>query len=318
MGGGLTTEDSGLTTKMYELAILGGGPAAMTAAVYAARKKLDILMVADEIGGQPTRTTGVENYMGYQYVEGPELMEKFAAQVKRFPITQKIGEEVKKVSRSNDKSFAIETDKATYQARAVILATGKRPRTLNVPGESSLTGRGVTYCSICDGPVFEGLKVAIIGGGNSALEATNDMLKIAEHIYLVSLTPLTGDLVLIERAKKATNLTIFTEYQVLEIEGDNMVQAVTIKPVKGQDRQRLEVGGVFVEIGLAPNSEPVRGLANLNKAGEVEVDGNCRTSVPGLFAAGDVTNIQDKQIVIAAGEGCKAALEAHRYLQRLV
>lgn len=289
----------------------------MTAAVYAARKKLDILMVAREIGGQPTRTTGVENYMGFQYIEGPELMEKFAEQLKKFPITQKTGEAVKKVSHSDGKFFTIETDRAIYQSRTVIFATGKRPRTLNVPGEALLTGRGVTYCSICDGPVFEGLKVAIIGGGNSALEATNDMVKIAEHIYLVSITPLTGDPILIERAQKVTNLTIFAEHQVLEIEGDTTVQAVTIKPLTREGRRRLEVGGVFVEIGLVPNSDPVRGLANLNKAGEVEVDANCRTSVPGLFAAGDVTNVQDKQIVIAAGEGCKAALEAHRYLQRL-
>jgi alkyl hydroperoxide reductase subunit F len=303
---------------MYELAIVGGGPAALTAAVYAARKKLNIILIAKEIGGQPARTTGVENYMGYQYIEGPELMEKFAEQMKKFPITQKIGEAVQKVTLLDNKFFELQTDKyQVYQAKAVIFATGKRPRTLNVSGEGRLMGRGVTYCAICDGPLFEGMKVAIIGGGNSALEATNDMVKIAEHVYLVSITPLTADPILIERAKQAKNLTVYTEYQVQEVQGENMVEAIVIKPLKGEEKLRLEVSGIFVEIGLVPNSEPVKGLVNLNRLGEIEVDCSGRTNVPGLFAAGDVTNAPEKQIVVAAGEGAKAALEAHRYLQRL-
>ncbi len=304
---------------MYDLIILGGGPAAMTAAVYGARKKLDILLITPELGGQPNWTTGVENYMGFQYIEGPELMDKFVAQIKQFSIQQKIGETAQSVSQTDNKFFVVKTDKdGTYEGKAVIVATGKRPRTLNVPGESRLTARGVTYCSICDGPVFTGQKVAIIGGGNSALESTNDMIKIAEHVYLVSITPLTADPILIERAQKATNIDIYTEYQVVEIEGENIVQGITIKPLKGGGSVKLEVGGIFVEIGLLPNSEHVKGLVNLNKVGEIEVDSSCRTNIRGLFAAGDATNAPEKQILVAAGEGCKAALAAHRYLQRLI
>lgn len=303
---------------MYDLAILGGGPAGMTAAVYAARKKLNIILVAREIGGQAAWTTGVENYMGYQYIEGPELMEKFAQQVKQFPITQKVDEEVVKLSRAGP-AFEVNTNlDQTYQAKAVILATGKRPRPLGVPGEDRFRGRGVTYCAVCDGPLFESLKVAVVGGGNSALEAVNDMLKIAEKVYLITNeVSLTGDPVLFDRAKQSPKLIVFTGHQVVEIQGENQVQAIVVKPVKGGETVRLEVGGVFVEIGLIPNSDTVKGLVELNGQGEVVVDVHCRTSVPGLFAAGDVTNVPEKQIVVAAGEGAKAALEAQRYLSRL-
>jgi len=302
---------------MYELIIIGGGPAGMTAAVYAARKKLNCLLVSQDLGGQPLRTMGVENYMGYQYIEGPELMKKFEEQVRQFPLEQKVGPGVERVSRL-DGGFEIKTkDGEALQAKAVIVATGKRPRQLNVPGEVELAGRGVTYCSICDGPLFEGRKVAVIGGGNSALEAVNDMVRIGEHVYLVSITPLTGDAILIDRAKEAKNLTTLTEHQVVDIQGKDLVEAIRVKPVKGDGVQRLEVGGVFIEIGLVPNSDLVRGLVKLNQAGEIMVDCSCRTDVPGVFAAGDVTNVPEKQIVIAAGEGAKAALQAHSYLQRL-
>ncbi len=302
---------------MYELIIIGAGPAGMTAAVYAARKKLNTLLLSIDLGGQPNWTTGIENYMGYQFIEGPELMQKFEEQVKQFPIEEKTGDGAVSISQV-DGGFEVRIEKGeTYQGRAVIIATGKRPRTLNVPGEERLKGRGVTYCAICDGPLFEGMKVAVIGGGNSALEAADDMTKIGEHVYLVSLTPLTGDQVLIDKVKGATNITIFTEHETLEILGDNFVSGIRIRDLKSGEERSLEVGGVFVEIGLIPNSELAKGLVNLNRLGEIEVNCACETGIPGLYAAGDVTNAPEKQIVVAAGEGAKAALQAHRYLQRL-
>jgi alkyl hydroperoxide reductase subunit F len=244
-------------------------------------------------------------------------MQKFEEQVKQFPLEQKIGQEVVALSRL-DAGFEARTDKGeSYQAKAVIVATGKRPRSLNVPGEERLRGRGVTYCAICDGPLFAGAKVAVIGGGNSALEAADDMVKIAEHVYLVSLTPLTGDQILIDRAKDASNLSVYLEHEVLEIEGSSRVEGIVIRDLKTGEQKKLEVGGVFVEIGLIPNSELVRGITELNKSGEIEVNCACETGIPGLFAAGDVTDIPAKQIVVAAGEGAKAALQAHKYLQRL-
>jgi len=302
---------------MYELIIIGGGPAGMTAAVYAARKKLNTLLISYDIGGQVLWTTGIENYMGYQFIEGLELMKKFEEQVKQFPLDMKTGEKVSSLSQTNG-GFEARTDKGeSYQAKAAIIAAGKRPRQLNVPGEEKLRGRGVTYCAICDGPLFTGENVAVIGGGNSALEAADDMVKIAERVYLVSLTPLTGDQILIDKVKAANNLTMFLEHEVLEIKGESRVKGIKIRDLKSKQERELDVGGIFIEIGLIPNSEPFKGIASLNGFGEIEVSCANETGVPGLFAAGDVTNIPEKQIVVAAGEGAKAALKAHRYLQRL-
>ena len=289
----------------------------MTAAVYAARKKLNTVLLSKDMGGQVNWTLGIENYMGYQFIEGAELIRKFEEQVKQFPLNMKTGEGVRNLERING-GFEVKTEAAAvYQARTAIVATGKRPRQLNVPGEEKLKGRGVTYCAICDGPLFAGMKVAVIGGGNSALEATDDMVKIADHVYLVSLTPFTGDQILIDKAKGASNLTIFLEHEVLEITGDKFVGGIRIRDLKSKQENELEVNGVFVEIGLIPNSEPFKGIVPLNRVGEIEVNCGNETGVPGLFAAGDVTNVPEKQIVIAAGEGAKAALQAHRYIQRL-
>jgi alkyl hydroperoxide reductase subunit F len=302
---------------MYELIIIGAGPAGMTAAVYAARKKLNTLLISYDLGGQPLNNTRVENYMGYQFIEGPVLMQKFQEQVKQFSIDIKTGGKVSNLSPI-DGGFEIRTDKGeNYQARAAIVATGKRSRQLNVPGEEKLKGRGVTYCAICDGPLFAGENVAVIGGGNAALEAAEDMVKIADHVYLVSLTPLTGDSVLIEKVSAANNLIMFLEHEVLEIKGESRVNDIKIRDLKSKQERELDVGGIFIEIGLTPNSEPFKGIVHLNNLGEIEVSCANETGVPGLFAAGDVTNVPAKQIVVAAGEGAKAALQAQRYLQRL-
>lgn len=302
---------------MYELIILGGGPAGMTAAVYAARKQLNALLLSKDTGGQVNWTLGVENYMGYQFIEGAELMEKFEEQVEKFPLETEIGPEVSQV-RKIDGGFEVEVgDDTTYQTRVLIVATGKRPRPLNVAGEEKLKGRGVTYCSICDGPMFTGKRVAVIGGGNSALEAVDDMAKIAEHIDLVSVTPLTGDQVLIDKVTPLPNLSMYLEHGVVEIEGETFVESLTVQDLKSKETKKLPLAGIFVEIGLLPNSNAVQDLVKLNKVGEIEVSCSNETNVPGLYAAGDVTNVPEKQIVIAAGEGAKAALQAHRYLRRL-
>jgi len=297
--------------------VIGGGPAGLAASVYAARKRLKALLISVDIGGQVNKTLGIENYPGYQFIEGPELIDKFQTQVSQFPIDQKIGYKVSRLEKSDDGFEAISEAGDRYQAKAVIFATGKSPRKLNVPGEAELTGRGVTYCAICDGPVFAGQRVAIVGGGNSALEAALDMVKIAEHVDLVSLTPLTSDAILIDKLTDVKNITIFTEYQTEKIEGQDFVNGMLIRDLKSSEGKRLEVTGVFIEIRLVPNSAAVSGLIELNKWGEVLVSCACETTVPGLYAAGDVTDVPEKQIIVAAGEGAKSALQAHRYLQRL-
>jgi alkyl hydroperoxide reductase subunit F len=302
---------------MHELMIIGGGPAGMTAAVYAARKRLDAVLISKDLGGQAMWTGRVENYMGYQYIEGFELMSKFEEQVKQFPLEQKIGSQAVSLRRIDGGFEAVADNNERYQGKAAIIATGKRPRSLNVPGEERLKGKGVTYCAICDGPVFAGQKVAVIGGGNSALEAADDMSRIAEHVYVVSVTPFTGDKILVEKVQGSSNVTAFLEHEVLSISGETLADGIEIRDLKTRKQKRLDVSGIFVEIGLVPNSDLVKGLVALNEQGEIVVNCRSETDVPGLFAAGDVTTVPEKQIVISAGEGAKAALQAHKYIQRL-
>lgn len=303
---------------MYDITIVGGGPAGISAAVYAARKKLNALLIAGDIGGQINWTSGVENYIGYQFIEGHELIARFQQQVSRFPIDQKIGIKVDKIVKI-DEGFEVITESGDrYRSKAIVLASGKRPRQLNVPGETELTGRGVTYCAICDGPIFTGQKVAVIGGGNSALEAALDMVKIAEEVKLISVSPLTGDQILIDKLSDADNLEIYTEYQTEQILGKPLVEGIVIKDKKSNETRKIDVTGIFIEIGLVPNSDMVKDIIKLNDRGEVPVNCSSETEISGLFAAGDVTTVPEKQIIIAAGEGAKAALQAHRYLQRLV
>jgi alkyl hydroperoxide reductase subunit F len=301
---------------MYEIIIVGGGPAGMAASVYAARKRLYTLLITNDIGGQVNWTSGVENYLGYQFIEGADLIGKFQKQVNQFPIDQKIGVKVAQITKI-DGGFEVAAETGEkYQGKTVLLASGKRPRRLNVEGEKELTGRGVTYCATCDGPIFAGQKVAVVGGGNSAIEAALDMIKVAEHVDMVSVTPLTGDPIMIEKLSDAKNLTIFTEYQTEKILGQGLTAGIVIKEIKTGKTQQLDVTGIFIEIGLEPNSDMVKNLVKLNQTGEVPVNCSCETEIPGLYAAGDVTTVPEKQIVIAAGEGAKAALQAHRYLQR--
>lgn len=302
---------------MYDLMIVGGGPAGMTAAVYAARKRLDTLLLAQDLGGQAGRTAGIENYMGYQYIDGPELMQKFEEQVRQFPLKQVIGQEAVRLSRVGSAFEVVTASGERFQARAAIIATGKRPRQLGVPGEERLLGRGVSYCVVCDGPLFSKQDVVVAGGGNSALEAALDMVKVANRIYLVTNHSLTGDAILVERLHQASKVAVLLEHDIVGIDGDGVVESVTVKDRSTGQERLLPASGVFVEIGLIPNSEFAAGLVRLNELGEIQINCCCETGVPGLFAAGDVTSVPEKQIVVAAGEGAKAALQAHHYLRLL-
>jgi len=296
---------------MYDVIIVGGGPAGLAAAVYAARKQLKTLLISQNIGGQVNRSAGIENYLGYQFVEGAVLVSKFEGQVSQYPIDQQIGADVSSIRRINTTFEVVLQTGATHEARTVVFASGKRPRELRVPGESEFAGRGVSYCDICDGPLFAGRRVAVVGGGNSALEAALDMVKIADHVDVVAVAGLTGDPVLVDKLKQAKNVDLYTGYRVDSIRGSQLVDSIVVTSLNDSDKVTLPVTGVFVEIGLIPNSEPVRDLLELNESGEVPVNCSAETSVPGLFAAGDVSDVPEKQIVIAAGEGAKAMLRAH-------
>jgi len=309
---------TGKTELIYDLLIIGGGPAGMTAAIYAARKRLATLLVSKDLGGQVLVTAEVENYMGYQYIEGRELVNKFKEQVSRFPIDQEIGEEVEELSQEKDVFSIFTKSGKKFRGRTVIIASGKRSRSLNVSGEERLIGRGVTYCSVCDAPFFEGREVAVIGGGNSAFEAVLDLVKISPKIYLVDIASTwRADTVLVKQIEKEKKVTFFPRHRVKEIKGKERVEGIIIEPLDGGEEKSLSLEGVFIEIGLVPNSEFSRSLVNLNEAGEIVVNCSNHTNIPGLFAAGDVSSVPEKQIIVACGEGAKATLTAYQYLLRL-
>jgi alkyl hydroperoxide reductase subunit F len=296
---------------MYDLIIIGAGPAGITAAVYAARKRMELLVITRDIGGQAAWSGDVENYTGYQFISGPELAAKFEEHLRKYNIALKENEsavEIKKIGST----VSVRTDKATYQAKAVIVASGKRTRELGVPGEKEFKNKGLTYCATCDGPLFSGKDVAVIGGGNSALDAALQLIKIAKRVYLINITAqLGGDPVMREQLEQSDKVTIFSQAKVTAVLGDKFVSAIKIER-KGEE-ETLSVQGVFVEIGLMPNSECSPEVEK-NALNEIKVNSHNETNVVGIFAAGDVTDVPEKQIIIAAGEGAKATLSAFRYL----
>lgn len=296
---------------IYDLIIIGAGPAGITAAVYAARKRMNFIVITQDIGGQAAWSGDIENYTGYQFVTGPELTAKFEEHMHRYNIDVKEGEEALDVKKRNDRIW-IKSAKAEYESRALVIASGKVSRELGVPGEREFKNRGISYCATCDGPLFSQKDVAVIGGGNSALDAALQLIKIAKHVYIINITSaLGGDTVMREKVEKSDIVTVMNSTNVTGIIGDKMVTGIRIKR-EGKDRT-LQVQGVFVEIGLVPNSGFASDLAK-NESGEIKIDSKNQTSVPGIFAAGDVTDVPDKQIIIAAGEGSKAALQAFKYI----
>ena len=298
---------------MLDVIIIGAGPAGITASVYASRKKMECLVITKDIGGQAAWSGDIENYTGYQFITGPELAAKFEEHMRKFGIQLKEGEEAMDVRKAGD-AIQVRTDKGAYEARAAIIASGKKSRELGVPGEKEFKNRGLTYCAICDGPLFAGKDVAVIGGGNSALDAALQLMKIARKVHVVNITSsLGGDAVMREKVEKSPIVTIFNNTEVKAVSGDKMVTSIMIKR-KGRE-ESLGVQGVFVEIGLIPNSGFAWDVAK-NRYGEIKI--NCRneTNIPGIFAAGDVTDVPEKQIIIAAGEGSKALLSVSRFLGR--
>ena len=301
----------------YDLIILGAGPAGMTAGVYAARKQLDTLILSEDVGGQATWSSGIENYLGYIYISGTELVQKFEEHLRQFNIKLEFtrAANIEKI----DGIFKIDTaDNRTFTASSVIVATGKSPKLLDVPGEKEYTGRGVTYCATCDGPLFAGMEVAVVGGGNSGLDAVVQLMKICPKIYLLEVGHnLRADEVMQKQARKAENVEILTRTAVKEIAGDTFVSKIIVQNLDTEAIREIPVKGVFIEVGLAPNTDFIKDLLDLNIFGEIPVDCSARTAIPGLYAAGDVTAVVEKQIIIAAGDGAKAALGAYSYLVRL-
>ena len=303
-------------SRRYDALVLGAGPAGIAAAIYLVRKGVVTGVIAQSLGGQVAWTAGIENYPGYRLIDGAALVERFREQVEEFSPDLALGLEISAVSLAGG-LFRVRAGGGEYAARTVIVATGKRPRLLGVPGEQRLLGRGVAFCATCDAPLYRGRVVGVVGGGNSGIAAALDLARVAERVLLFQdQGRLTADPVLERRVRAEPRVEILLGTAVTEVLGDESVRGVRVRAAAGAPRD-IPLEGLFVEIGLHPNSEPVRGLAPMNGRGEIEVDCACRTSVPGLFAAGDVTGVPYKQIVIAAGEGAKAALSACDYLAHL-
>lgn len=296
---------------LYDLIIIGAGPAGITAAVYAARKKINFLVIAQEIGGQTALSGEVENYTGYQFITGQELTQKFIEHMKQFKVEIKEGEAVKEVKKTGQ-VVKITTDQNSYEAKTTIITSGKTPRSLNIPGEKEFKNKGVSYCATCDAPLFEGMDVAVVGGGNAGLDAVLQLIRIARTIYLIEREPsLKADPIMIEKAQASGKVTIFTKAKALKIQGDNMVRSISIE--HEAQVKALAVGGIFIAIGSIPSVSFAPDL-NKNEWNEIIVDKHNRTNIEGIFAAGDVTDIPEKQIIIAAGEGSKATLGVFEYL----
>ncbi len=307
-------------SQVYDIVIIGAGPAGMTAGVYAARKKLKTLIVTKDIGGQAAWSSDIENYMGFSMITGPELVKKFEDHLEEFKDDVELRVVLKGIAgiKKDGKHFVITMgDGTSERTKAVIIAGGKVPRKLGVPGEDEFLNKGVTYCAWCDGPLFKGKDVAIIGGGNAALDSALNIGKFVHQIYIVNITAeLTGDPIMIDKAMALPHIRIMNATEVVKVEGEKTVTAIRIKNQKDKLEKDLAVSGVFIEVGSLPATDYLKGFVTLNKANEVVIDEYNATDVPGVYAAGDITDIVEKQIITAAGEGAKAAIQASIYLAK--
>lgn len=301
---------------IYDVLIVGGGPAGLNAALYAKRKGLSVGILAERMGGQVLDTSSVENYLGFPSETGEGLMKKFQAHVEALKVPIKEHMRVTSIEDGRIKKIHANTGEV-FQAKTAILATGSKPRMLNVPGEKEFLGRGVAYCAICDGPLFAGMDVMVAGGGNSAVEAAIDLSKIANHVSLIHRSQLRADQILVDQLKAKENVSIYLNTQIESVEGDGLVSHVNALDKASGEIVKIQGNGLFVEIGYLPNAEVFGDLVKRNGRGEIEVSPKCQTSRAGIFAAGDVTDMPYKQIVISAGEGAKAALAANDYINTL-
>jgi alkyl hydroperoxide reductase subunit AhpF len=321
---------------IYDLIIIGGSAAATAAGIYAARRKLNFKIITKEFGGEVATSGEIDNWPGTPGTNGLELASSFRKHLEKYKVEVEEGVEVTSVEKRND-GFCISAKKDggaeialdklkslktkttyDYYAKAVIVATGVHPRELSIPGEKEFRGKGVTYCTTCDGPLFPNKIVATIGGGNSALESAVMMSEIAKEVYVLTIDPaFTGDAVLVDKINAAENVKTIFNADTREIKGDNFVNKLIYKDKEGQLNE-LDVEGIFVHIGMVPNNKMVGSEVGKNEIGEIKIDPKGQTSIPGLFAAGDVTSIPYKQIGVAVGQGIVAVLASIEYINKFV
>jgi thioredoxin reductase (NADPH) len=303
-------------TKLYDVIVIGAGAAGLTAGIYLTRAKLKTLILERMIpGGQVITTTKVENYPGFpDGIDGPELMKRFEQQVRRLGVEIKSPFEIAQVINKKNKKI-IKTEGETLETKALIIATGASYKKIGVPGEQKLTGRGISYCGTCDAPFFKDVEVAVIGGGNTALIEALHITKFASKVYVIHRRDeLRAEKVIQEDAFEDKKIEFIWDTVVKEIKGENKVEELILENVKNAEKKRLKVEGCFIFIGMQPNSHLVKDLVALDEWGYIVTDNYCSTSVPGIFAAGDVRNNVLKQIVTAASDGAIAAVSAEKYV----
>lgn len=310
-----------VSQQPLDLVIIGASAAGVSAAIYAARRNLRFVILTGDIGGEVASSGEIENYLGFKHTDGIELTQKFVEQLDYYKVTVEQPVRVTGVSKTGN-AFTISGKRdgttQTWKAKAVIITSGIHPRALSVPEEEKLKGRGLSYCTTCDGPLFKGKVTATIGGGNSALESLLMLAEISPKVYAINKNEdFKGDGMLIEKVKAKKNITIIANALTTHVLGDTRVQGIEYQDQDGTTKRLDDIQGVFVHIGMLPNSDLVLPEIEKNKLGEIVVDKDCSTAVPGLYAAGDVTDVPYKQIAIAAGQGALAALSAVSYLNTL-
>ena len=302
---------------LYDLIIIGGSAAATSAGIYAARRNLNFKIITKEFGGEVATSGEISNWPGINKTDGVTLAGQFKEHLKYYGVKPEEGVEVEKVTVEPDGSFLIKSKVGDYSAKTVMITTGVHPRELGVPGEKEFRNKGVSYCTVCDGPIFAGKTVTTVGGGNSALESALMLADIASKVYVINKNPqFKGDQVLIDNLAKKTNVQVIYNAQTIAIIGSQFVTGLKYKDANNTERE-LPVDGIFVHIGMVPNSGLTPEGTAKNQFGEIVVNKNCETNIPGLYAAGDVTDVPHKQIVIAAGMGTCALLSAVQYLNKL-
>jgi len=317
----MTKDETKKSEADYDVIVIGGGPAGLTAVLYASRGGLKTLMLEKATPGGLAQTTDIiENYPGFpEGISGPELMESMEKQARKFGAEFKNINEVVAIEKSNETIFSVKTSDNTITSKSVIIATGAESRKIGVPGESKYIGRGVSYCAVCDGAFFKDAEVAVVGGGNSAVEEALFLTKFVKKIYLIHRRDrLRADNVIVERAKNNQKIEFVWDTVVEEVIGDvKGVSSLKLKNIKTEQVQELPVEGVFVYIGYKPNTVFLEGLLELDKGGFVVTDGEMNTNVSGIMACGDVRSKALKQIVTATGEGATAAFSSEKYIDKL-
>lgn len=300
---------------LYDVTVIGTGPAATSAAIYAVRKGLNVAMIGVKVGGQVLDTNDIENIIGTTTTTGAKYAKSLEKHMKEYPIAFKDGHLVKEVKKDGKDKILVTDDGKEYRTKTVIVATGAKHRHLGIPGEEEFTGKGVHFCTTCDGPFYKGLDVTIVGGGNSGVEAALDMSGIAKSVTLIEFMPeLKADQVLQDKLAERENITVHKNTATKEVKGTEFVEKIVYANRDTNEDVEVKMDGLFIEIGLSANTSVVEGVVERNKIGEIIIDENNMTSEKGIFAAGDCTTVKHKQIVIAVGEGAKAALSAFNYL----